>query len=71
MIKSKLTKEQILENASKMDAAQFDQFLDKNEIEFAYNECCITDLNDGVYEVILTDMDDTQVIFINGTYIPD
>ena len=58
----------IRHDAANMDAAGFQQFLDENGIEHVHNEICVSDLNDGFYQVILTEFGDMCVTYHFGEY---
>jgi hypothetical protein len=54
-----------------MDAAEFQQFLDDNGIEHVHNEIESADLNNGFYQVILTEFADMCVTYHYGVLLPE
>jgi len=65
------TQDVIRHDAAHMDAAEFQQFLDDNGIEHVHNEICLTDPNDGFYQVILTEFADMCVTYHYGELLPE
>ena len=64
------TQDIIKHDAAHMDAAEFQQFLDNNNILHEWAEVNVGDYNNGVYDVYLIDMD-MPVRYISGKYIPE
>lgn len=64
------TREVIKHDAANMDAIDFQQFLEDNDIEHQLNEINAIDLNDGVYDVYVVDFD-MPIRYISGKYIPE
>ena len=64
------TRDIIKFDAANMDAAEFQQFLDDNGIEYEWGEVTVGDYNDGIYDVYLFDFD-MPVRYISGKYIPE
>jgi len=60
----------IKHDAAHMDAAEFQQFLDDNNILHEWAEVNVGDYNNGVYDVYLIDLD-MPVRYISGKYIPE
>jgi hypothetical protein len=62
---------EILEKANSigMDAVKFDKWLDDNNINFEWLDVCLTNLNDGYYNILLED--DTNICFVDGKFIND
>jgi hypothetical protein len=62
---------EILEKANSigMDAVTFDKWLDENNISFEWLDVCLTNLNDGYYNILLED--DTNICFVDGKFIND
>ena len=60
---------EILEKANSigMDAVKFDKWLDDNNINFEWLDVCLTNLNDGYYNILLED--DTNICFVDGKFI--
>ena len=54
----------------KMDAVEFQQFLEDMDISHEWNEVTVGDFNNGIYDVYLLDFD-MPVRFINGVFIPE
>ena len=67
---TKFTLAQIDEIASRGTAAEFDNFLNDNDIDVEYLEVNVTNPNFGIYEVYLPDYDAT-VVFIAGKHFQD
>ena len=70
MTNLEFTQDIIKFDAANMDAVEFQQFLDDNDIAHEWVEVCVGDYNDGVYDVYLFDFD-MSVRFIDGKYIPE
>ena len=51
-----------------MDAIDFQQFLDENNIEHRLNEINAIDLNEGVYDIYRVDFD-MPIRFVDGVYV--
>ena len=64
------TRDIIKHDAAHMDAAEFQQFLDDNNILHEWAEVTVGDYNDGIYDVYLIDLD-MPVRYISGKYIPE
>ena len=64
------TQDVIRHDAAHMDAAEFQQFLDDNNILHEWAEVNVGDYNDGIYDVYLIDLD-MPVRYISGKYIPE
>lgn len=64
------TQDVIRHDAAQMDAAEFQQFLDDNNILHEWAEVNVGDYNNGVYDVYLIDLD-MPVRYISGKYIPE
>ena len=64
------TQDIIKHDAAHMDAAEFQQFLDDNNILHEWAEVNVGDYNNGVYDVYLIDLD-MPVRYISGKYIPE
>ena len=64
------TQDVIRHDAAHMDAAEFQQFLDDNNILHEWAEVNVGDYNNGVYDVYLIDLD-MPVRYISGKYIPE
>ena len=62
------TRDIIKHDAAHMDAAEFQQFLDDNNILHEWAEVNVGDYNNGVYDVYLIDLD-MPVRYISGKYI--
>ena len=64
------TRDIIKHDAAHMDAAEFQQFLDNNNILHEWAEVNVGDYNNGVYDVYLIDLD-MPVRYISGKYISE
>ena len=64
------TQDIIKHDAAHMDAAEFQQFLDNNNILHEWTEVNVGDYNNGVYDVYLIDLD-MPVRYISGKYISE
>lgn len=64
------TQDVIRHDAAHMDAAEFQQFLDNNNILHEWAEVNVGDYNNGVYDVYLIDLD-MPVRYISGKYVPE
>ena len=69
IMKTAITTTQILKHAKKVDAAAFDKWLTKNDVNFEWLDVTLTDMNDGYYNILLED--DTNICFVNGKFIND
>jgi hypothetical protein len=56
-------------NSIGMDAVKFDKWLDDNNINYEWLDVCLTNLNDGYYNILLED--DTNICFVDGKFIND
>ena len=54
-------------NSIEMDAVKFDKWLDENNINYEWLDVCLTNLNDGYYNILLED--DTNICFVDGKFI--
>ena len=70
MANLQFTQDIIKFDAANMDAAEFQQFLEDNDIEHGWNEVTVGDYNDGIYDVYLFDFD-MPVRYISGKYAPE
>jgi hypothetical protein len=63
-----MTTQEIIQKASSkgMDAVKFDKWLDKNNISNEWLDVCLTNFNDGYYNILLED--DTNILFVDGEY---
>ena len=68
-MKTAITTTQILKHAKKVDAAAFDKWLTKNDVNYDWLDITLTDMNDGWYNIVLED--DTNICFVDGKYIAD
>ena len=64
-----MTTQEIIQKASSkgMDAVKFDKWLDKNNINNEWLDVCLTNFNDGYYNILLED--DTNICFVDGKFI--
>ena len=63
-----MTIEQILIQASILDAQDFAEFLDKNQINFTILDCNVMDYNDDYFNITLDDFEDENILFYNGEF---
>jgi hypothetical protein len=63
-----MTLDQIIAKAKVSDAVQFEKFLEDNSISNTWLDVCITDYNDGDFNITLDDYDDFDIAFFNGVY---
>ena len=56
-------------NSIEMDAVKFDKWLDENNINYEWLDVCLTNFNDGYYNILLED--DTNICFVDGKFIND
>ena len=70
MTNLEFTRDVIAFDADSMDAVEFQQFLDDNNILHEWAEVNVGDYNNGVYDVYLIDLD-MPVRYISGKYIPE
>jgi len=68
-MKTAITTTQILKHAKKVDAAAFDKWLTKNDVNYDWLDVTLTDMNEGWYNIVLED--DTNICFVNGKFIND
>ena len=54
-------------NSIEMDAVKFDKWLNENNINYEWLDVCLTNLNDGYYNILLED--DTNICFVDGKFI--
>ncbi len=63
-----MTLDQIIAKAKVSDAVQFEKFLEDNSISNTWLDVCITDYNEGDFNITLDDYDDFDIAFFNGVY---
>jgi hypothetical protein len=64
-----ITLETLMNETTGMNPVQFEAYCETNGIQTEWLEVCITDFNDGVYNVALSDYDDVNVFAIDGSTI--
>lgn len=64
-----ITLETLMNETTGMNPVQFEAYCEKNNILVEWLEVCITDFNDGVYNVALSDYDDVSVFAVDGSTI--
>jgi hypothetical protein len=66
-----MTTQEIIQKANSkgIDAVKFDKWLDTNNINYEWLDVCLTNFNDGYYNILLED--DTNILFIDGKFIND
>ncbi len=63
-----MTLDQILVKAETSDAVQFEQFLTDNNINNTWLDVCLTDYNEGYFNITLDDYGHQDIIFCDGVY---
>ena len=69
IMKTAITTTKIINKAKKLDAAAFDKWLTKNDVNYDWLDVTLTDMNDGWYNIVLED--DTNICFVDGKYMAD
>ena len=60
---------EVIQDTTGMNPVQFEAYCETNGIQTEWLEVCVSDFNDGVYNVALSDYDDVNVFAINGSGI--
>lgn len=68
MKKNKLTLNEIVETAKLTDTKGFAEYLERNQIDYEVDEMCITDLNEGWFQIRLWDYDNAEIAFVDGGF---
>jgi hypothetical protein len=63
-----MTIEQILIQASLLDANQFAKFLDDNKVNWTMLDVNIMDYNEDYFNITLDDFDYENILFYNGVF---
>ena len=63
-----MTIEQILIQASLLDANQFAKFLDDNKVNWTALDANIMDYNEDYFNITLDDFEDENILFYNGVF---
>ena len=63
-----MTLDQIIFKAKVSDAVQFEKFLSDNNINNTWLDVCLTNYNEGYFNITLDDYDGFDIIFYNGVY---
>jgi len=68
-MKTVITTTKIINKAKKLDAAAFDTWLTKKDVNYDWLDVTLTNMNEGFYNIVLED--DTNICFLNGKFIND
>jgi hypothetical protein len=68
-MKTAITTTKIINKAKKLDAAAFDKWLTKKDVNYDWLDVTLTNMNEGFYNILLED--DTNICFVNGKFIND
>ena len=63
-----MTLDQITAQAENVDAIDFAKFLEVNNINNTWLDVCLTNYNEGYFNITLDDYDGFDIIFYNGVY---
>ena len=63
------TLEQLIQETAGMAPAQFESYCDTNGIQTEWLDVCVSDFNNGFYNVTLPDYEDANVFAIDGSTI--
>jgi hypothetical protein len=63
-----MTIEQILIQASLVDANQFAKFLDDNKVNWTILEANVMNYNDDYFIITLDDFEDENILFYDGVF---
>jgi hypothetical protein len=63
-----MTIEQILIQASLLDANQFAKFLDDNKVNWTILDANIMNYNDDYFNITLDDFEDESILFYDGVF---
>ena len=63
-----MTLDQIIFKAKVSDAVQFEKFLSDNNINNTWLDVCLTNYNEGYFNITLDDYDGFDIIFDDGVY---
>ncbi len=63
-----MTLDQILVKAKNSDAVEFDKFLTENKISNTWLDVCITNYNEGYFNITLDDYDYQDILFCDGEF---
>jgi hypothetical protein len=63
-----MTIEQILIQASLLDANQFAKFLDDNKVNYSILDANIMDYNEDYFNITLDDFEDENILFCDGVF---
>jgi hypothetical protein len=64
-----ITLQTLMNETAGMNPVQFEAYCENNGIQTEWLEVCVTDFNDGVYNVTLPDYGDVNIFAINGSTI--
>jgi hypothetical protein len=65
----KISLEQLIKETAGMNPVQFEAYCDNNGIQTEWLEVCVSDFNDGFYNVILPDYNDVNVFASDGSAV--
>ena len=63
-----MTLDQITAQAENVDAIDFAKFLEENNINNTWLDVCLTNFNEGYFNITLDDYEDFNIIFDDGVY---
>jgi hypothetical protein len=63
-----MTLDQIITQAESVDAIDFEKFLEVNNINNTWLDVCLTNYNEGYFNITLDDYEDFNIIFDDGVY---
>ena len=66
MKKEKITLEDLVKATKGMNPVEFEAYCKNNNIFIEWMDVTITNFNDGVYNVVLSDYDDANVFAMDG-----
>lgn len=60
---------EVIQETAGMDPSRFEAYCDNNGIQTEWSEVCVSDFNDGFYNVTLSDFNDANVFANNGSAV--
>jgi hypothetical protein len=63
-----MTLDQIIFKAKVSDAVEFEKFLTDNNINNTWLDVCLTNYNEGYFNITLDDYEDFDIFFADGVY---
>jgi hypothetical protein len=65
-MKKKITLEALVKATKGMNPVEFEAYCEENNISIEWLDVTITNFNDGVYNVVLSDFNDANVFAMDG-----